>query len=74
MPLARERNSPRVGPGERLDGTLVGGNVRGPEKLRRFRAWAGDRDIELWAYGDSAGDRELLAAADHPHRTRRGKP
>jgi HAD superfamily hydrolase (TIGR01490 family) len=60
-----------VGPGERLDGTLVGGNVRGPEKLRRFRAWAGGGDVELWAYGDSAGDRELLAAADHPHRIRR---
>ncbi len=60
-----------VGAGERLDGTLVGGNVRGPEKLRRFRAWTGDDDVELWAYGDSAGDRELLAAADHPHRIRR---
>ena len=23
-------------------------------------------DYELWAYGDSAGDRELLAMADHP--------
>jgi HAD superfamily hydrolase (TIGR01490 family) len=62
---------PGVGPGERLDGTLVGGNVRGPEKLRRLREWAGDGDVELWVYGDSAGDRELLAAADHPHRIRR---
>jgi HAD superfamily hydrolase (TIGR01490 family) len=60
-----------VGPGDRLDGTLVGGNVRGPEKLRRFREWAGPGDVELWAYGDSAGDRELLAAADHPHRIRK---
>ena len=23
-------------------------------------------DAELWAYGDSAGDAELLSAADHP--------
>lgn len=60
-----------VGPDDRLDGTLVRGNVRGPEKLTRLRAWMGDDDIELWAYGDSAGDRELLAAADHPHRIRR---
>ena len=61
-----------VGPDGRLDGTLVGGNVRGPEKLQRLQTWLGpDADIELWAYGDSAGDRELLAAADHPHRIRR---
>ena len=25
------------------------------------------RDVELHVYGDSDGDRELLAAADHPH-------
>ena len=25
-------------------------------------------DAELWAYGDSPGDAELLAAADHPVR------
>ena len=30
--------------------------------------------VELWAYGDSAGDRELLADADHPHKIgRRGR-
>ena len=26
----------------------------------------GRRGVVLWAYGDSAGDRELLGAADHP--------
>jgi len=57
----------------RLDGRLDGGNVRGPEKVRRVRDWLGDADVELWAYGDSAGDRELLDWADHPLKVgRRG--
>jgi phosphatidylglycerophosphatase C len=51
-------------------GVLVDGNCRGPEKVRRLRAWLDERHggraaVELWAYGDSAGDRELLADADH---------
>lgn len=57
---------------EQMDGTLTGalegGNVRGPEKVRRLDAWLGSREVELWAYGDSAGDEELLARADHPTR------
>ncbi len=60
-----------VGPDDRLDGRLVGGNVRGPEKVRRVRAWLGGDPAELWAYGDSAGDRELLAEADHAHKVGR---
>jgi phosphatidylglycerophosphatase C len=60
-----------VGPDGLLDGTLEGGNVRGPEKVRRVQAWLGDGPVELWAYGDSAGDRELLAAADHAHKVGR---
>ena len=55
----------------RLTGRLVGANCRGPEKARRVREWlaeAGLENAELWAYGDSAGDDELLAAADHPVR------
>lgn len=56
----------------RCTGRLLGENCRGPEKLRRLRFWLSDQGIErgdatLWAYGDSRGDRELLAAADHPH-------
>lgn len=54
-----------VGPDDRLTGLLEGGNVRGPEKIRRVQEWLGSGAVELWAYGDSAGDRELLAAADH---------
>ena len=55
----------------RLTGRLVGANCRGPEKARRVRQWlveAGLENAELWAYGDSAGDDELLAAAAHPVR------
>ena len=51
-----------------VTGRLAGGNVRGSEKARRLRAWLGDGPVELWAYGDSSGDDELLAMADHPTR------
>lgn len=60
-----------VGPDGVLTGRLHGANCRGPEKARRVREWlagAGLEDAELWAYGDSPGDAELLAAADHPIR------
>ncbi len=50
----------------RLTGALAGPNVRGPEKAVRLRAWLGEDLPELWAYGDSSGDEELLAMADNP--------
>ncbi|MFN8017684.1 MAG: HAD-IB family hydrolase [Acidimicrobiales bacterium] len=51
----------------RLTGRLEGPNVRGPEKAVRLRSWLdGDRPEVLWAYGNSSGDRELLAMADVP--------
>ena len=63
---------------------MVGGaNCRGPQKVVRLRAWldaryGDDIDVELWAYGDSSGDEELLAFADHPtwigKRARRADP
>lgn len=55
----------------RLTGRLAGANCRGAEKARRVRTWLethGLADTELWAYGDSSGDDELLALADHPLR------
>ena len=53
-----------------LTGALSGANCRGVEKVHRLHAWLqerhGDRaNVEVWAYGDSPGDRELLADADH---------
>ena len=58
-----------VGPDGRLTGRLDGPNCRGPEKVRRLHAWldehAGGRAaVHVTAYGDSPGDRELLADAD----------
>ena len=55
----------------RLTGRLVGANCRGAEKARRVRGWLQEHDLadaELWAYGDSSGDDELLALADRPLR------
>jgi phosphatidylglycerophosphatase C len=47
-------------------GRLCGPNCWGPEKVRRLRQWfGGDRPGVLYAYGDSRGDREMLALADH---------
>ncbi len=51
----------------RCTGRLAGPNCRGSEKERRLRAWLDERELgtaTVWAYGDSAGDRELLAMAD----------
>lgn len=53
-------------------GDLDGPNCRGPEKIRRLHAWldehhGGRSAVELVAYGDSPGDRELLADADRAH-------
>ncbi len=51
--------------GDRLDG----GNCRAEQKALRLRAWLaaeGIADAEIWAYGDSRGDRELLAMAHRP--------
>jgi phosphatidylglycerophosphatase C len=53
-----------VGDDGRLTGELAGPNVRGAEKVRRLDDWLGDRPAFVWAYGDSSGDRELLARAD----------
>jgi phosphatidylglycerophosphatase C len=53
-----------VGDDGRLTGELVRPNVRGAEKVRRLDEWLGARPAYVWAYGDSSGDRELLARAD----------
>lgn len=49
-------------------GALDGPNCRGPEKVARLHEWLVDRSaVRLVAYGDSAGDREMLADADEAH-------
>jgi phosphatidylglycerophosphatase C len=66
-----------VGPDGRLTGRLEGSNCRGPEKARRLRAWLAEEGIgeaAIVAYGNSRGDRELLAMAASANRVRRGRP
>ncbi len=70
-----------VGPDGRLSGRLEGANCRGVEKVRRLRQRLGDDVRVLAAYGDSRGDRELLALAGdavwvgrrHRHSRRQGR-
>lgn len=50
----------------RLTGRMDGPNVRATQKARELSASLGTGPVEVWAYGDSAGDREMLAMADHP--------
>ena len=51
----------------RLTPDLDGPNCRGEEKMSRLREiYGGTLDLEA-AYGDTAGDREMLAAAKHGH-------
>jgi phosphatidylglycerophosphatase C len=59
-----------------LTGELAGPNVRRAEKVVRLDRWLTAEGLDaarvrLWAYGDSAGDAELLARADHPVRVKR---
>jgi phosphatidylglycerophosphatase C len=51
----------------RLTGRLDGSNCRGAEKVARLDAWLTEHGLAeafVYAYGDSRGDRELLARAD----------
>ena len=50
----------------RLTGELAGPNCRGPQKVERLRALLDPADYHpIYAYGDTAGDTEMLALADH---------
>jgi phosphatidylglycerophosphatase C len=62
-----------------LTGELDGPNCRGTEKVVRLHEWLGAHvggrtAVELIAYGDSSGDRELLADADIAHWVGRYRP
>jgi phosphatidylglycerophosphatase C len=50
----------------RFSGNFASPNCWGAEKVRRLQHWfASDPPDVLYAYGDSLGDREMLALADH---------
>ena len=48
-----------------FSGKLYGENCRGVEKIQRFREWSSAQHglVFRYAYGDSAGDQELLGAS-----------
>ena len=51
-----------------VTGQFIGNNCYGPEKVRRIQELFPDRkQYKLIAFGDSKGDRELLAYADESH-------
>ncbi len=57
-----------VADGGRYTHLLKGANCRAAEKQVRLRALLATHGMdraEVWAYGDSRGDQEMLAAADH---------
>lgn len=59
----------------RITGALDGMNCRGPEKVRRLSAAFGDGVALAAAYGDTSGDREMLAIADiKGYRLFQGRP
>lgn len=51
-----------------FDGGLVGKNCRGPEKVQLLSSLLGNLEkYDLYAYGDSVGDREMLEVANHAY-------
>jgi HAD superfamily hydrolase (TIGR01490 family) len=54
-----------------LTGYYDGNNCRGTEKMRRLNEWIASRGYDqspvIYAYGNSRGDRRLLAGATHPN-------
>ena len=51
---------------DRVTGDFIGPNCRGPEKVVRLREAFGEDVILEAAYGDTDGDREMLAIAEQP--------
>lgn len=51
-----------------VTGNLIGKNCRAEEKVERLKSLLGDlKRFDIYAYGDSKGDKELLECADHPY-------
>ena len=72
-PFARELGAERTictrlvtDAGGRITGALDGANCRAAEKVVRLKAAFGPAVRLAAAYGDSAGDREMLAIAEEP--------
>lgn len=62
-------------PNDMVLGPLLGPNCRGAEKVTRLREVFGDDMSLAAAYGDTAGDREMLAIAhEKGYRIFRGRP
>lgn len=59
----------------RLTGGYLGQNCRGSEKLRRLHEWIESRHYPqapvVYAYGNSRGDKRMLAEATHPYNVGR---
>ena len=59
-----------VDPAGKLTGSYSGKNCRGTEKMRRLNEWITSRNYDapplIYAYGNSRGDRRLLAGANFP--------
>jgi HAD superfamily hydrolase (TIGR01490 family) len=53
---------------QRLTGRILGKNCYGQQKVERLRAVLGElSQYSIYAYGDSPGDRELLAVSNYPY-------
>ncbi len=51
-----------------ITGNFATPNCYGPEKVKRIKQLLDPNDYEeIFAYGDSRGDREMLELADHPN-------
>lgn len=53
-----------VGNNNQFTGYLSGASCYGLEKAKRVQPWI-NKNSEIYAYGDSRGDKEILALADH---------
>lgn len=54
--------------GNKITGRLASANCYGPEKVNRIKSLLNIEDYStIYAYGDSDGDKEMLALSQHPH-------
>jgi len=52
-----------------LTGRFFTANCHGAEKVERLSKLLGNiDDYDIWAYGDSDGDEDMLSIANHPKR------